>query len=323
MAFVPRLTTPTDTSTYYGSYNSYNRFSSYGNEGNCTWYAYGRTGEIAGRNIYNDFYITQAPGNGKDWIYNSWPSYTHTSGSIDLQLGDILVWGGGRHGHVEVVEAISGNNITTSYSISGDNWSKSRYFAVRTITKPSWGSELGWVEYNDGSSSYLRNTFIGYIHNKYAGDSPTPTPSEDLELTINPGSYSAVMTGSQDYVDFQFNVILTGIPAGESASGNNSFPGLSRVQNTGWSYTDYTVDGVTYRRAVKTQTLRYYREQDTAYTTTKYMYYSFSYSTGSINSTTPMYINVLEKDIDEGLLAVLCNYILRKKKRVKFKLKYM
>lgn len=313
MAFTPRYTTPTDTSTYYGSYNSYNRFSSYGNEGNCTWYAYGRTGEIAGRNIYNDFYITQPPGNGKDWIYNSWPSYTHTSGTIDLHLGDILVWGGGRHGHVEVVEAISGNNITTSYSISGDNWASSRYFAIRIITKPSWGSELGWVEYNDGSSSYLRNTFIGYIHNKYVepGPGPGPTPSEDLEISITPSSYNVTMQASEDHVDFTFNITITGIPADQTVSGGNTYPGLSRVQNTGWSYTDYTVSGVTYRRATKTQTLRYYREHSYAYTITKHMYYNMSFSTGTISTDTPMYINVQAKPSNNNALY----YWIKKRKR--------
>lgn len=319
MAFTPRYTAPTDLTTYYGSYNSYNRFSSYGNEGNCTWYAYGRTGEIAGRNIYNDFYITQPPGNGKDWIYNTWPSYTYTSGTIDIHLGDILVWGGGTYGHVEVVEAINGTTLVTSYSISGETWAKSRYFGTRTISRPSWGSYLGNVEYNDGTTAYLRNVFIGYIHNKYA-EEPGPTPTTNLELTVSPGSYSAVMTGTETYVDFTFNITLTGMPAGASASGNNTYPGLYRVYNTGWSYTDYTVGGVTYRRATKTQTLRYDREYDSAYTTTKHMYFSFSYSTGSVTSDTPMYITVQPREYDEDLIAVLFGAI-KKKPRVLIKLK--
>lgn len=172
MAFTPRLTAPTDLSTWYGSYNSWNRFSSYGTIGNCTWYAYGRTGEIAGINIYDDFYITQAPGHGKYWIYNTWPEQTHTSGAIELELGDILVWGGGKYGHVEVVEAINGSNITTSYSINGETWADGMYFNTRTITIPTWGSYLGRVDYNDGSYANLTNTFIGYIHNKYYDPSP-------------------------------------------------------------------------------------------------------------------------------------------------------
>lgn len=177
MAFTPRFTTPTDLSTWYGSYNSWNRFSSDGNIGNCTWYAYGRTGEIANVNIYNDFYITQAPGNGKDWIYNTWPDYTVTSGTIDIKLGDILVWGGGTFGHVEVVEAISGSTLTTSYSLNATSYADGMYFNTRYIGIPSWGSELGWVEHNDGTSKYLTNTFIGYIHNKYLEEPVTTSRS--------------------------------------------------------------------------------------------------------------------------------------------------
>lgn len=313
MAFTPRYTQPTDLSTWYGSYNSYNRYSSYGNEGNCTWYAYGRTGEIAHRNIYNEFYITQAPGNGKDWIYNTWPSYTHTSGSIDIQLGDILVWGGGTYGHVEVVEAINGNTLTTSYSISGSTWASSRYFATRNITTPSWGSYLGTVEYNDGSTAYLTNTFIGYIHNPYADPTPPgPTPSKDLEITISPSGYTKTMQSSETYVDFPFTITITGIPDGETVSGGNTYPGLIRVANTGWSYTDYTIDGTTYRRATKSQTLRYNREHDYSYSITKHMYFNLSFETGTISTDTLMYISVMSTG---GTSDVIYYYILRKRKR--------
>ena len=166
-SFTPRLTPPSDFTTYYGSRNSYNRFDWNNGWGNCTWYAYGRTGEIANKNIYNEFYITSGRGDGKDWIYNTWDEYTFTSGEIDLHVGDILVWGGGTYGHVEVVEKIEGNQITTSYSIAGNTYNTSQFFATRTITKPTWNSYLGNVVYNDGSVHYLQNTFIGYIHNPY------------------------------------------------------------------------------------------------------------------------------------------------------------
>lgn len=179
MSFTPRLTAPTDFTTWYGSYNSWNRFSRY--DGNCTWYAYGRTGEIADRNIYDDFYITQAPGNGKDWIYNSWPDHTVTSGSVDIVPGDILVWGGGTHGHVEVVEQVfddgSGNiSLNISYSIAGNTWADSLEWGLRQIPLPAWGSPLGSVRYNDGSSGTLSNPLIGVIHNKYADVGPIYIP---------------------------------------------------------------------------------------------------------------------------------------------------
>ncbi len=166
MTFDPRLTAPMDFSTYYGSYNSYNRYSSF-DRGNCTWYAYGRLSECCGMNLYDDFRVTAGQGNGKDWIYNTWQDQTHTSGAIDIHLGDVLVWGGGEYGHVEVVEEINGNTLTTSYSIYGDTYGKSRFFGTRQIQIPTWGSYLGTVEYNDGTTAYLTNTFIGYIHNKY------------------------------------------------------------------------------------------------------------------------------------------------------------
>lgn len=325
MAFTPRYTQPTDFSTYYGSWNSYNRFSSYGSEGNCTWYAYGRTGEIAGRNIYYDFYCTQPPGDGKDWIYNSWPSYTHTSGSIDLQPGDILVWGGGRHGHVEVVESISGNNITTSYSISGDTWAKSMFFNTRTISKPTWGSYLGTVEYNDGTSASLTNTFIGYIHNKYADVGPTPpTPqTETPDVTVYPSSYDSIMSSTEDYLDFSFKVVVSGIPYNEDATNGFSFSNCYRWQYvTGWTYTTYVINGVTYKTGERTLIVRYDRQHDYAYTDNAYMTWSKTFSNGNAYNRTRMKITVNEKDTEiETLSALMYKLASNRKRRVRLRWK--
>lgn len=324
MAFTPRLTAPTDLTTYYGSWNSYNRFSSYGNEGNCTWYAYGRTGEIAGRNIYNEFYITQSPGNGKDWIYNTWPSYTHTSGSIDLHLGDILVWGGGTYGHVEVVEAISNNTITTSYSISGENWAKSRFFATRQISKPTWGSYLGYVEYNDGSTAYLTNTFIGYIHNKYAEDGPTPpTPTEEPSVTVYPSAYDSIMQATEDYIDFNFTVVVEGIPIDEDARGAISFSSNCHrsMYTSNWTYTEYVIDGVRYLTGRRSLIVKYNRLHDYAYYDTAYMYYRKTFSNGSVNSATRMGIQIDAKETDDDIISIIAYLLGRRKKRVKYKIK--
>lgn len=302
MAFVPRYTKPDPSSAYYSTWNRFPwlNIAPYG--GNCPGYAYGRSNEIAGKSLYDEFYITESPGHGKQWIYNSWPQYTHTSGAINLKLGDILVWGGGTYGHVEVVEAINGNQITTSYSIWGPTYGSSREFGVRTITKPTWGSYLGkWTD-NDGNEHDYTNTFIGYIHNPYAEDEPGPTPEPvEPEITISPSSYVKTMGSEEDYVDFPFNIEIAGIPNGESVSGGNTYPGLSRVANTGWSYTSYVVDGVIYRRAIKSQTLRYQRESDGEYVTTKHMYFNLTFSNGSINTDTPMTINVEKKKLN-GIL---------------------
>ena len=294
MAFVPRYTKPDPNSDYYSTYNRFSWLDVAPYGGNCTGYAYGRSNEIAQRSLYNEFYITQSPGNASQWIYNSWPQYTHTSGTIDLHLGDILVWGGGTFGHVEIVEAISGTNVTCSGSVWGQTYGSSREFYTRTITYPSWGSYMGvWYD-NDGNYHDYSNTFIGYIHNPYAGSGPTPTVTPSI--TITPSSVSLTMASDETTADATFNIVIDGIPDGESASGGNTYPGLTRTYNTGWSYTSYTgSDGNTYQRAIKTQTLEYEREYSYEYNITKYMYFSKTFSNGSISSTTPINIHVLRK----------------------------
>ena len=119
------------------------------------------------------------------------------------------------------------------------------------------------------------------------------------------------MSASQTYVDFTFNITITGIPAGATVSGGNTYPGLSRVYNTGWSYTNYTVGGTTYQRATKTQTLRYNREYSYAYSTTKHMYFNMSFSTGTISTDTPMYITVASSRGGDDALY----YWIKKRKR--------
>lgn len=315
MAFTPRTTAPTNFTTWYGSYNSWNRYSSYGNEGNCTWYAYGRTGEIANRNIYNEFYITQSPGNGKDWIYNTWQQYTHTSGIIDIQLGDILVWGGGTYGHVEVVEGISGNNITTSYSISGNTWASSMFFGTRVISKPSWGSYLGTVHYNDGSTAYLTNTFIGYIHNPYVsgGGGGGSTPS----VSVSPSSASGTLLSTDSYIDFNFTITVSGIPEDENAQSAISFSNncYRYAYTTSWIYTTYTSGGVTYKTGVRSLIVRYDRLHDYAYNDTAYMYYIKTFSNGSVNSTTPIYVTIKAKASDDDSLNAIYSFLVNKKKK--------
>lgn len=313
MAFTPRYTKPNPDSPYYSTYNRFYWLDIEPYGGNCTGYAYGRFNEVAERSLYNDFRITHLPADAKYWIYNTWPDQTYTSGTIDIHLGDILVWGSATgFGHVENVEAINGNTITTSGSIWGSTYGKSTEFYTRTISYPSWGSAMGTIVHNDGSSTYYGNPFIGYIHNKYVepGPGPGPTPSEDLEISITPSSYNVTMQASEDHVDFTFNITITGIPDGQTVSGGNTFPGLDRIYNTGWSYTDYTVDGVTYRQATKTQTLRYNREYQYAYVITKHMYFNLSFTTGEVHTDTQMRITVKASGKNDILY-----YWIKKRKR--------
>ena len=318
MSFTPRLSEPTDFSTYYTerripaqpdgtpTYWQYFYSGDYtyrtqgAHTGNCTWYAMGRSAEIAGRNLYSEFAGSYEAQNWENiWIGNP----AQTSGSIAWQPGDILIWANSAmtFGHVEVVEVINGNYLTISYSAySGTDPQEDNgtFFNTRRRSKPTWGdpasltyeSDSRFIR-NSGATYFLTNEYlIGVIHNPYY--EPGPSPSENLDISISPSSYTVTMSASQTYVDFTFNITITGIPAGATVSGGNTYPGLSRVYNTGWSYTNYTVGGTTYQRATKTQTLRYNREHSYAYTTTKHMYFNLSFSTGTVSTDTPMYINV-------------------------------
>lgn len=295
MSFTPRYTMPDPSSNYYDAWNRFYwmDISPYG--GNCTGYAYGRSNEIAGRSLYNEFYITGPDGNAKNWIYNTWPDYTHTSGSIDLQLGDILVWGCGTFGHVEVVEAINGNQITTSYSVWGETYGTSQKFATRTISKPSWGSDLGyWVD-NNGTTHYYSNCFIGYIHNKYADVGPTPEP-ETPRGSFSPSSASSSIDENSDSVTRSFDITILGMPVSAYCTGSFSLDGCTMVSQTGWSYSFYIgEDGNTYGKAEKTITVRYDRESNDAYSTTKTIRYTDSFTTGSVNIPATWNISVAKK----------------------------
>jgi len=340
MAFTPRLSAPTDFSTYYTErripaqpdgtptywqyfYSGDYSYSSVGaHTGNCTWYAMGRSAEIAGRNLYSEFAGSYEAQNWAN-IWNNNPA--DTSGSISWQLGDILIWSNTAQtsGHVEVVEEINGNILTISYSAYSGSSPQSTYgtfFGTRTRSKPTFGdpasvtSEPGSrFTRNNGATYYMTNEYlIGVIHNPYADPGPGPTPSEDLEITISPSGYTKTMQSSETYVDFPFTITITGIPEGETVSGGNTYPGLIRVANTGWSYDDYTIDGTTYRRATKSQTLRYNREYDYSYSVTKHMYFNLSFETGTISTDTPMYISVMSTG---GTSDVLYYYILNRKRK--------
>ena len=182
MSFTPRYTKPSESDPYYSTWDRFYWMDIAPNGGNCTGYAYGRCGECAGQNLYNDFYITGYNGNtdAQNWIYNTWPDQTVTSGDIDIQLGDILVWGG-VYGHVEIVEAINGNTLTLSYSVWASTYANSLEFGTRQISMPSWGSAMGTLARNDGTSYTYTNPFIGYIHNKYID--PTPEPPQTNVIT--------------------------------------------------------------------------------------------------------------------------------------------
>ena len=287
MSWTPRTTAPTYGTLPY-DWNAYTRYQ-------CTWYAYWRVQEegltppvwqtgsgSSGSGYYN---------NAKTWLdhYRDPWQVKPVSGYSPVP-GDIIIFTG-TYGHCVVVESDNGNGTltVTDYNlIAGDD-------TFGRKTDYVYGNRIYGATQNTGAC-------IGALH--YPGQGPGPGPGGIIpEITIAPSSYNVSMISEQDLLDFNFNIVINGIPDGESASGGNTYPGLERVYNTGWSYTSYTgSDGNTYLQAVKSQTLRYNRERLDSYTVTKHMYFDLDYSNGSIHSDTPITINV---EISVKLIAVI------------------
>ena len=156
LAYTPRtsLTESDCTSQYWAYSSSGNVFTRNWSlsGGNCTWYAYGRAWELLG----------QRPSlsvNGAHKWYDFNDGYERGS---EPRLGAIACWSDDAStvGHVAVVEAIDGDNVTCSES----GWSyTSGYFKTVTRNKYNMNYSLGGVE----------RKFQGYIYLPIA-DSATP-----------------------------------------------------------------------------------------------------------------------------------------------------
>lgn len=204
MAFTPRLSTPTDFSTYYTErripvqpdgvetrwqyfYSGDYSYSNVGaHTGNCTWYAMGRSAEIAGRNLYSEFAGSYEAQNWENiWLGNP----AQTSGTIVWQPGDILIYANTARtvGHVEVVEETGGTRLTISYSAYSGTNPQSEYgtlFGTRKRLKTlTWGQPASdstdaesYFTRNNGNIYYLTNELlIGVIHNPYYDPTPVVT----------------------------------------------------------------------------------------------------------------------------------------------------
>lgn len=268
--------------------------------GNCTWWCWGRLHQTMGTSLPN-------MGDAKNW-YSNYSGEKDTDAS-NIQPGDIIVLTDDDAGHVMFVEKVDGDTITISQSAYS---TRSIWDGMACLVTTYDRNDISAGEYlnmyKDLSPSGYSLEVVGVIHTGEEGPTPPgpgpgpdPGDTETPEISINPSSASVTMGDEEDYVDVTFNITITGIPSGESASGGNTYPGLSRVYNSGWSYTTYTVDGTVYRRANKIQTLRYYRENDSEYSITKYMYFNKTFSNGSIISATRISIHVLRKK-GEGIL---------------------
>lgn len=283
----------------YGEQGGYNYDDSpYRSDvGNCTWWCEGRIYETQGTHH-------GSMGNGVDW-YNNYSGYKSRNAN-SITAGDVIVFSDGGYGHVMFVEQVdSDGTIHISQSAASSRISAWNGYACRvgTYNKSAiyQGNTIDMYKDISGQSAY-NLTVIGVIHT--GGGSPGPTPEpEEPAILISPSSYSVTMESEEDYVDFPFNITISGIPDGESASGGNTWSSqLSRVANTGWSYTSYTgSDGETYQQASKSQTLRYERESDGEYSITTHMYFNLTFLNGSINTDTVMQITVKKKKA-QGIL---------------------
>lgn len=280
MAWTPRSTAPTYGTPPY----DWNAWTIY----ECTWYAYWRVQEGGGYTppVWQNGSGSSGTGayrNAKYWLEHWRSPWQVKDLSYTPVAGDIVVFTG-TAGHVVVIEQANGNGsyVVTDYNLIAGTHQfgrKTDYYYGNTITGP---------EYTTGPC-------IGALHYPSSEPPTPPTPSETLEITITPSSYSKTMYSSDDFVDFPYTIQISGIPIGETVSGGNTYPDLIRVANTVWTYTPYTVGGITYQYAVKSQTLRYVREHNYSYNTVKYMYFNITKSTGTINTSTPMYIHVEKK----------------------------
>ena len=275
---------------------------------NCTTLCYGRALENGWPAP-----VTSIP-NGNKWhtVVNTaqgWSKISYTSG-MQLYAGDIVEWASEDPDHIPLP-----NHVATIEQDGTDPYQSSSWYTGDDGTGNSSrntaivGHNLqavsNWMVSNYPYRFYHYSTLsqenIQGGHNnqpryvlRYQGAQP-PTPSENPVITIVPTSYYRTMAATSDYLDFQFSITISGIPDGESASGGNTYPDLTRIYNSGWSYTSYVINGVTYRQAYKQQTLRYYRVGSSGYNTTKHMYFNLTFSNGSITSDTPMYITVKPK----------------------------
>lgn len=121
---------------------------------NCVAYSCGRSSEIAGRNVKNEI----SRHNAQNWYTEmKWQK------SATPRVGAIAVWGGGKYGHVGIVERINNDGTVV---ISQSNYTRkskesmiANYFVLGT-----YKCEVGKV------TKHIGWTFLGYLINPYVND---------------------------------------------------------------------------------------------------------------------------------------------------------
>jgi hypothetical protein len=203
MAYTPRTSkySPTDM-TWKGQLNDTNKYwysnvYSTSDPGiclpNCTTYAMGRAGEIAGKSVMGYDMLNQSGfGMARDWYGKALWEKTQTP-----SLGAIACWTDSGSstlfgGHVAVVEATDGTLAGTYLSMSGYQ-DATPTGAERTYYNPG---ETSWYfryeTFNTCNSWYAGGNpytgqFQGFLKNPYADTSPTPTPTTyTVTLNVDP-----------------------------------------------------------------------------------------------------------------------------------------
>lgn len=289
--WTPRTTAP----SYSGTPNPY--YWPSGSQGECVWYCYYRALEgygdwyLSGSDIIG-YYPCWRTGSGssgspgfsdaKNWpqhYRDPWVYYDRYSGR-DPVPGDVIIFTG-TAGHNAMIESV----VSGGYMVSDYNLSSYHGFGYRF-----------W----DGSSRMSGNNgvtgdYIGFLHRSDAGPGPTPEP-ETPRGSFSPSSASSSIDENSDSVTRSFDITILGMPVSAYCTGSFSLDGCTMVSQTGWSYSFYTgQDGNTYGKAEKTITVRYNRESNDAYSTTKTIRYTDSFTTGSVNIPATWSISVAKK----------------------------
>ena len=121
---------------------------------NCTAFACSRSSELCGRNVKAEI----PRGNAQTWYDASkW------IGSAVPRVGAIAVWGGGKYGHVGIVERVNKDGTVLISQSNYTRKSKEAMIANYFVTG-TYNPIVGKV------TKYIGWTFLGYLLNPYVND---------------------------------------------------------------------------------------------------------------------------------------------------------
>lgn len=299
---------------YLYGYNYDNSTSAY--YGNCTWWCMGRLLETGCQTNVN-----WGIGDAKYW-FNNWTGSKDINAN-NIQAGDIIVFSDSSAGHVMFVEQVTSTTVYISQSAYSTRsiW-YDKACKVNTYLKSEIYSGASINIYKGyGISSY--ETVVGVIHTGGSTPPTPPTPGSTPTVSVSPSSYTGILDENSSYLDMAFTITVSGIPENENAQSAISFSNncYRHMYTSNWTYTTYTVNGVTYQTGVRSLIVRYDRLHDYAYSDTAYMYYNKTFSNGSVSNTTPMNITIQATSDDISYLYAFLKKKDGRRKKVKIKIR--